>query len=314
VSSLGKRVSGILGGEGVTEEKEEERPSTETTPSMPKWLEEWVRYQQIAPYITSTVEETTEEVEETVRNVEDASRRAREEGFIVFKPVISNVIRMAEDVRGAMSTISRVMESVQRSYSELARTITEITRTGDQSSLAMILANYLSEMKDLNMSIQSSIDRLSSEISNLYNNLIMAMQTARRPEDYQLVIQAISRLEDVMRTLMQYRRPSTIEQMMPVIMIGMFGVMGVMMVYMGDVQVREKVVTARLNEVEYEELKKYASRWRISIAEAVREAIRMMLNFDRNRVIYTDKGIIILDERTGTWRLMKELNTHGNQK
>ena len=120
----------------------------------------------------------------------------------------------------------------RRSYSELARTITEITRTGDQSSLAMILANYLSEMKDLNMSIQSSIDRLSSEISNLYNNLIMAMQTARRPDEYQLVIQAISRLEDVMRTLMQYRRPSTIEQMMPVMMIGMFGVMGVMMVYM----------------------------------------------------------------------------------
>lgn len=61
---------------------------------------------------------------------------------------------------------------------------------------------------------------------------------------------------------------------------------------------RDKIVVVRLNEVEYERLRNYASRWNISMAEAVREAIRNLLNFERTMTIPMEDGsLLIINER-----------------
>jgi len=62
--------------------------------------------------------------------------------------------------------------------------------------------------------------------------------------------------------------------------------------------VRTKFVMVRLNEVEYEQLRRYAKRWGISMAEAIREAIRNLINFERTISIPLEDGsMLVINER-----------------
>ncbi|RLG81727.1 MAG: hypothetical protein DRO09_01720 [Thermoprotei archaeon] len=61
---------------------------------------------------------------------------------------------------------------------------------------------------------------------------------------------------------------------------------------------RTKFVMVRLNEVEYEQLRRYAKRWGISMAEAIREAIRNLINFERTISIPLEDGsMLVINER-----------------